>query len=41
MSVSVVPGASALTRMPASANSAAMARVIVIIAAFAAQYIET
>ncbi len=41
MSVSVVPGASALTRMPAAANSAAIARVIVTIAALAEQYIET
>ena len=41
MSVSVVPGASAFTRIPAAANSEAIARVIVTIAALAEQYIDT
>ena len=39
MSVSTVPGASALTRMPFSAKTAAIERVIAISPAFAAAYI--
>ncbi len=41
MSVRTVPGASALTRMPSAASSAAMDRVIAISALFMATYIET
>ena len=41
MSVSTVPGASALTRMPSGAKSAAIARVNDIIPALPAAYIAT
>src|ERR1700741_1588492 len=41
MSVSTDPGASALTRIPCEANSAAMDRVNETMAALAAEYIET
>src|SRR4029453_8974715 len=41
MSVSTVPGARALTRMPSAANSAAIVRVICRSAALAATYIDT
>src|SRR5579862_1160907 len=40
MSVSTVPGASALTRMPFEANTAAIDRVMAISPALAAEYIE-
>src|ERR1700730_13796075 len=40
MSVSTDPGASALTRIPCAANSAAMDRVNETMAALAAEYIE-